>query len=178
MPANNVISIEPARQRAEFEKLLAQPDPENLFDIPFDDMAQYLDSANESANDPVELGPKAQAAIQRLFAHFGILEMPKTLGELNGALHYCKFLQLQTWTNGVTGADAALYHEVVVDLAKAHYPELVESFQAYIAKDTAALQRIAKERLTLAEMSKHYHFELGWLSTEGRRRRDAGESLD
>ena len=178
MPSDKVISIEPVRRRREFENLLARPDPDKLFDIPFDDIAQYLDCANESMNDPVVFGPRALTAIRRLFAHFGIQETPQTIAEFNGALHYCKFLQLQTWTGSVTVTDATLHLEVVVELAKVHYPELVESLQAYIVKDIAALQRIASERLTLKEMAAHYHFEFGWLSGNNRRRREEGLPLE
>lgn len=174
MDPNKVVDLSASRQKAEFQKLLKLPDPEGLFNIPFDDMAQYLDSANESLTDPVVLGPKALAAVKRLFAHFGITETPQTIGELNGALHYCKFLHLQTWTMSKDPEDVELHNRVVLDLAKTHYPELVESLRAYMAKDLAQLQRIAQERLPLSEMAKHYHFELGWLNTESRQRREAG----
>lgn len=174
MQQNNVVDLAASRHKAEFEKLMNLPDEQGLFNIPFDDMAQYLDSANESLSDPVVLGPKALAAVKRLFAHFGITETPQTIGELNGALHYCRFLHLQTWTLSSSPSDVELHNRIVLELAAEHYPELVESLRAYMAKDLAELQRIAKERLPLSEMAKHYHFELGWLNTESRRRREAG----
>lgn len=178
MQATNIISLADHRAAAEFKSLMASPDPENLFAVPMDDVMQEQQCANESPSDRIILGPRALIAVKRLFAAFGIEETPQTVGELFGAIHYCKFLQLGTFTLNTNKADVDLFHECVIDNAKTYYPELVQSFRAYVQKDLGELQRIARERLTLAEMARHYHPEFGWICTASRQRIEAGLPLE
>lgn len=178
MQATNIISLAERRAAAEFNSFISAPDPDNLFAVPMDDVMQEQQSANESPSDRIILGPRALAAVKRLFSAFGIEETPQTVGELLGAMHYCKFLQLGTFTLNTNKADVDLFHECVIDNAKTYYPELEQSFRAYVQKDLGELQRIARERLTLSEMARHYHPEFGWVCTASRQRIEAGLPLE
>lgn len=178
MQDTNVINLAEHRAAAEFKALMGLPDPKKLFDVPLEDVTQEQQSANESPSDRILLGPRAQAGIKRLLTAFGIEETPQTVGELFGAMHYCKFLQLQTFTLNTRKEDVDLFHECVIELAQKRYPELVDSIKAYVCGDLAELQRIARERLPLTEMAKHYHPQFGWISTDSRQRIEAGLPLE
>jgi hypothetical protein len=83
MTSSTVSSLSAHRDAKKFEALLAAQDPTRLFAaIDHDDIFAARDSANDSDSDPVLLGPKALVALKRLYAEFGVVDMPETLAQL------------------------------------------------------------------------------------------------
>lgn len=136
--------------------------PDGLFDIPYEDITQYLDSANDSLADPVVAGPRAVVALKRLFGHFGMDAMPQTLGQLLGALWYCKILQDFSDSPPVGPADTLLWEQSVDSTFAQHYPELLDALSAARKRDMPALRRIAREAFPFDVLSRHYHPTMGW----------------
>lgn len=159
-----VSSIAEARAKREFKEGLAQLDPHDLLHIPLEDVLQGVDTANESLADPVLLGPKAHAAVKRLYAEFGITSMPETIGELRGSLWYCR--SLQTFSQSVSPAleadDAALALESTRETLRDVAPELLEPVEAYRERDTAKLREIHEKWMPLSRMAKHFDYDGGW----------------
>jgi len=140
-------------------------DPEKLFAIPMEDVDQFLDSANDSKDDPVVLGPSALLAVKRLFTKFGIDDLPGTLGQLHGTINYCKALHHAAWSIPSDSKNDALWDKVVESVMQEDQPELFESFIAQKRGDLETLRGIHKERMTLAVMSRYYDPEHGWVSS-------------
>ena len=67
MKKDEVVDLSGRRKQAKFNALMSTLDPEKLFAIPMEDVDQFLDSANDSKEDPVILGPSALTAVKRLF---------------------------------------------------------------------------------------------------------------
>lgn len=162
--SNNVIPLKERRLKRELEKGLSMFDPQGLLNIPFEDITQGVDTANESPSDPILLGPKATAAIKRLYAEFGITSMPATIGELLGSFWYCKTLQSFAIGSpaGVSEQGKKLEHEATLSTFEEYAPELLESVIAARAKDKDALKEIHEKWLPLSRMARHYDPEKGW----------------
>lgn len=162
MKNDNVVQIAPKQQEARLRRFRAQDDPSELFNIPYADIAQYLDSANDSLSDPVVAGPQATLALKRLFNEYGIAGMPETMGQLLGALWYCKMLDSSKGSPTLGPADVELWNQSVDETFKKHYPELLEPLQAARARDLETLTRVVRERMSFQEMERHYQPEMGW----------------
>ena len=148
--------------RQEFSRLLQQVDPDGAFDIPMDDVVQGLDSANESKSDPVRFGPRAVVVLKRLYARFGIEDMPETMGELLGSLWYCKVLQSFAAEVRTDPANDAAWEAATVRTLKQHMPELLDSYLAYRTGDVERLKALHRTTMPLTRMSKHYDPGQGW----------------
>lgn len=160
-----VTSLAKVRLEKDFDALVkVATDPHGLFDIPFGDILHGVDS-NESKSDPIALGPQALIAVKRLFAEFGIEEMPANWGQLVGAYWYCKVVYMSRAMPIGRPEANEIWEQSVMRKLEGNNPELVASVQAYNAKDTEALRRIAKKRMTLDEMCRHYDAEDGWRGT-------------
>ena len=164
MQETKIVDLDERRKRAAFQNLMGLPDPDNLFAIPMEDIDQFLDSANDSKDDPIVLHANAIVAVKRLFTRFGIDDLPLTVGEFRGALHYCKSLQALAWSIPTTPAGDAHWDRTMANTVERFMPELHASLVAYQNKDIATLQEIHAKRLTFAVMSSYYHPEHGWLS--------------
>lgn len=167
MTTPTVSNLSAHRDAKKFETILAQQDPTGLFAaIDHDDIFAARDSANDSDSDPVLLGPKALVALKRLYAAFGVVDMPETLAQLNASLYYCKLLQLKAWSIPTDPVNDALWDETVDETMQKYFPELAPSLVAYRTGDIEQLRAISRERLTMAEMAKHYDAENGWVSSK------------
>lgn len=165
MKKDEVVDLSGRRKQAKFNALMSTLDPERLFAIPMEDVDQFLDSANDSKDDPVVLGPSALLAVKRLFTKFGIDDLPETLGQLHGTINYCKALHHAAWSIPSDPKNDALWDKVVESVMQEDQPELFESFIAHKKGDLETLRRIHKERMTLAVMSRYYDPEHGWVSS-------------
>ena len=168
MTTPTVSNLSAHRGTKKFEALLAAQDPTGLFAaIDHDDIFAGRDSANDSDSDPVLLGPKALVAIKRLYAVFGIVDMPETLAQLRASLHYCKLLQLKAWSIPTDPVNDALWDETVEETTMKYFPELASSLVAYRTGDIEALRVISRDRLTMVEMAKHYDADSSsWVSSK------------
>jgi hypothetical protein len=162
MPSATIITFPGSQKRSFLATYRASAARNGKFDIPYEDIAQYLDSANESLSDPVVAGARATVALKRLFEQFGIQAMPETLGELLGALWYCKILDSSAGHPAVSEADVELWDQSVDETFAQHYPELLDALRAVRKQDLLLLQRIARTKMPLSEMQKHFHPDMGW----------------
>ena len=158
------LSFKERRQRAEFDKLLKRSDPDSLFDIPMDEIDQFLDSANDSKDDPIVLHGKAIVAVKRLLTHFGIDSLPQTVGEFRGALWYCKILQSNANSIRTNPVDDALWDKITSETIEKMMPELHAPYLAYKNYNLEELRRIHREEMTFSVMSSYHHPDHGWLS--------------
>ncbi|GAB3644832.1 hypothetical protein [Ramlibacter alkalitolerans] len=145
-------------------------DPEGALSIPWQDITQFLDSANESLSDPVAIGGQAFVALKKLFSRFGIEAMPRTVGELRASVLYCTLLYQATHPL-ILGAVAAnaesakLGREIAVKGLIRDIPELAPTLQAYQAGDMDRLREIHRTTMTFGEMARHYDAdEDGWVT--------------
>src|SRR5674476_639880 len=140
MKKDEVVDLSWRRKQAKFNALMSTLDPEKLFAIPMEDVDQFLDSANDSKEDPVILGPSALTAVKRLFPQYGIDDLPETLGQLHGAINYCKALHHAAWSIPSDPKNDALWDKMVESVMQEHQPELFESFIAHKKGDLETLR--------------------------------------
>jgi len=176
----NVIPLKERRLQRELEKGLSMFDPQGLLNIPFDDILQGVDTANESPSDPILLGPKATAAVKRLYAEFGITSMPATIGELMGSIWYCKGLQSFAIGSpaGASELSKTLERESTLSTLEEYAPELVEAVIAIRANDKDALKEIHEKWFPLSRMARHYNPDKGWVCGETGPLRGAGQGQE
>lgn len=148
-----VTDIIEKRREARLDKLVASVDKDNMFSIPWDDVVQGLDSANDSLSDPIRLGPRAHAAFQRLVDEFCLERLPETMGEAQGLLQYCWHMAGNARFGMVTfPEDEEIWQCSVLKVAEEYTPAFVEITKAYFSKDKAEMARIHRTTLTMKEL--------------------------
>ena len=151
------------------EELLRSIDPYQLFEIPHHDV--YRESEEEDApyisDERIVLGSDAITALYRLYKAFGIQDMPQTVGEYFGGFWYCRVIYSFISKQKLEGEDKVVWEKAVDDVVSKVYPELFPSLLAKRVEDLTELKRIARERMTLREISKHYCPRIGWVGTPG-----------
>lgn len=167
MANNNVVGFGKTKRQREMAKLEGEL---KLFSgvrssynpvlyLPYDDITRVHETEEPGLSDKIVMGNKAEAAIKEMYRQFGIEGMPETWGELIGSVNYCMHLnRYAKWSDCKTEDDKLMF-KACQSVAEEYTPDLVPSFDAYVAKDFDELRRISREVLTLPEMSKRYNYK-------------------
>jgi hypothetical protein len=153
-------------RKARHEKMIRQL--ENAIQGKFPKLPEILDidiskivrtsgrNASRSNMDTICYGYEVELAMHRLIAHFGFDRMPRTWGELNGMIEYCKYLWMATGDQFVT-------HDLISDWQKTGRnidmklkPWRVPAFDAYVANNIEKLRTIHIADKTLERLGKEW----------------------
>jgi len=151
-----IVDIKGARRKKVLREFAAIRDPGNVLEIPMEDVIQGMDSANDSLEDPIRVGPRADLALRRMMGHFGIEHYPTTMGELQGLRYYCQFLLIKARKGAGSAADEALWEKIVDEGVAEDYPNALEPVRALRVGDSERLRALHRVSITPASLVQYY----------------------
>jgi hypothetical protein len=118
-------------------------DVEGLTLIDFSDVTRIQKADNESTQDEVLYGTRAEAQVLHAFKFFGFVELPRTWGELQGVYDFCVFFR-STWVGSRHTPLRDQIKRIAIESINDCFPEYSELIELYLEQDLVTLTAIVK----------------------------------